>query len=84
MSVNACWAILAAVSAIMAPGVAAAYVGPGAGLGMTSSLIAVVGVVFVAILGLLILPFRVLMKRRKAKVSGPQERPAPTGSSHEG
>jgi hypothetical protein len=82
MSMNARLAILAAVSAIMAPGVALAYVGPGAGLGMIGSLIAVVGAVLVALLGLFILPFRMLMKRRKAKMSGTRE--APAGSAHEG
>jgi len=42
---------------------AAAYMGPGAGLGMIGSLLAVVGVGLVALFGLLILPVRLLMKR---------------------
>lgn len=84
MLTNARLAILAAVCAIMVPGTALAYVGPGAGLGMIGSLIAVVGAVLVAVLGLIILPFRMLKKRRKAKVYGSQERPAPTSTTHEG
>jgi hypothetical protein len=44
---------------------AAAYMGPGAGLGMLGSLIAVVGAVLVAVVGLLVLPVRMLLKRRR-------------------
>jgi hypothetical protein len=62
MSVHARFAILAAVGAMMAPGAALAYVGPGAGLSLIGSLIAVVGAVLVAVLGLLVLPVRMLLK----------------------
>jgi hypothetical protein len=84
MSVNARLMILAAVSAILAPGAALAYVGPGAGLGMIGSLIAVVGVFLVAVLGLLILPFRMLQKRRQARVAQGREGPTSAGSRQVG
>jgi uncharacterized membrane protein len=84
MSVNGRLAILAAVSAAIVPGVALAYVGPGAGLGMIGSLIAVVGVVLVAMVGLIILPFRMLQKRRRAKATDRREEPASAGSRQGG
>jgi hypothetical protein len=68
----------------MAPGVAVAYVGPGAGLGMVGSLIAVLGVVLIAMLGLLILPFRMLQKRRQVRASARREAPASSGGRQEG
>jgi hypothetical protein len=83
MSVHARLAILAAVGAIMAPGPALAYVGPGAGLSMIGSLIAVVGAVLVAMLGLLILPVRMLQKRRRARATDGREAPASAGRRQE-
>jgi hypothetical protein len=62
MSVQAGLAVVAAVAAVMAPGAALAYIGPGAGLGMIGSLVAVVGAVLLAIVGLLVLPFRMLAR----------------------
>ncbi len=44
-----------------------AYMGPGAGLGMVGSLIAVVLVVFLVILGLLLYPLRKLIKHFKKR-----------------
>jgi hypothetical protein len=44
---------------------AAAYMGPGAGLGMLGSLAAVVGAVVVALLGIVVLPLRMLLRRRR-------------------
>jgi hypothetical protein len=41
---------------------ALAYMGPGAGLGMLSSLFAVVGVVLLALLGAILFPIRMLLK----------------------
>jgi hypothetical protein len=58
---------LTAALAIMLPHPAMAYVGPGAGLGMIGSLVAVVGVLVLAIVGLVVLPFRMLMKKRRGK-----------------
>jgi hypothetical protein len=84
MSKHAHLAIWAAVGAIMAPGPALAYVGPGAGLSMIGSLIAVVVAVVVAILGLLIFPIRMLLKRRRVGVADGREAPAPGGGRQEG
>jgi hypothetical protein len=42
------------------------YVGPGAGLGMIASLVAVVLAVLATIVGLVIWPIRRLMRRKKA------------------
>jgi len=44
---------------------ASAYMGPGAGLGMLGSLVAVVGAVLIAVFGILVLPIRMLMKKRR-------------------
>lgn len=43
---------------------AAAYLGPGAGLGMIGSLIAIVVVALVVVLGLIIYPIRMIRKRK--------------------
>ncbi len=48
---------------------AQAYVGPGAGIGMIGSLLAVVAVVGLAIFSLILLPFRMIMKSRKNKAA---------------
>ncbi len=42
-----------------------AYMGPGAGLGMLGSLVAVVGAVLIAVFGILVLPIRMIMKKRR-------------------
>lgn len=53
------------VAALLAAGPAAAYMGPGAGLGMIGSLVAVIGAVLIALLGLVILPVRMILKKRR-------------------
>ena len=53
------------LAAMLAATSAAAYMGPGAGLGMLGSVVAVVGAVLVAVVGLLVLPVRMLLKRRR-------------------
>jgi hypothetical protein len=77
MSVNLTLAVCAVVLAIMAPDAAFAYIGPGAGLGMIGSLVAVLGAVLLAVVGLLVLPFRMLARRRKA--ASAQKAAAPVG-----
>jgi protein-S-isoprenylcysteine O-methyltransferase Ste14 len=52
------------------PLLAHAYVGPGAGLGMIASLLAVVGAMLLSIVGLILWPWRVLKKRWQAKSVG--------------
>jgi hypothetical protein len=84
MSVHARLAILAAVGAIMVSGPALAYVGPGAGLSMLGSLIAVVVAIFVAVLGLLLFPIRMLLKRRRGGATAGREVPASGGSKQQG
>jgi len=49
------------------PLLAHAYVGPGAGLGMVASLLAVVGAMLLSIVGLVLWPWRLLRKRWQAK-----------------
>ena len=44
---------------------AEAYMGPGAGLGMIGSLLAVAGALFLALAGVVVLPLRMLLKRRR-------------------
>ena len=57
-------AVLVGLSVLIAPDVVWAYLGPGAGLGMIGSLIAVIVVVLVSVVGLVIYPLRILRKRR--------------------
>jgi hypothetical protein len=56
---------------MLAAGPALAYLGPGAGLGMLGSLFAVIGAVLLAIFGLLILPVRIIMKKRRQQAMKP-------------
>jgi len=42
-----------------------AYMGPGAGLGMLGSVVAVIGAILIAVFGLLVLPIRMIMKKRR-------------------
>jgi hypothetical protein len=57
--------ILFFLAAAAAPGTAAAYMGPGAGLGMLGSLVAVIAAVALAVVGLVLLPVRMILKRRR-------------------
>jgi hypothetical protein len=56
---------------LLLPGTAAAYMGPGAGLGMLGSLVAVVAALAVAAVGLVLLPLRIIMKKRRKASGGP-------------
>lgn len=58
---------------VLASGNAWAYIGPGAGLGLIGSLIAVATAILIALVGLFVLPFRMISKRRKAKASHNRE-----------
>lgn len=55
-------------------GFAQAYMGPGAGLGMIGTLIAVGIAVLVIVLGLVIYPIRLFMKNMKQKPKPEEER----------
>jgi hypothetical protein len=50
-----------------------AYVGPGAGLSMIGSAIALIVVVLVAMAGLIIWPVRAMQRRKKKKAEGSTE-----------
>jgi hypothetical protein len=52
-----------------------AYIGPGAGLGLIGSLIAVVALIAVTVLGLFILPLKLLFgrKQNKKKTKSPSQ-----------
>ena len=71
--------ILGAWFAIVAPTVAQAYIGPGAGLSAIGSLLALVAAVFVAIFGFLWYPIKSWRKRRQAAQAPavPEAPPAP-------
>jgi hypothetical protein len=56
--------------AMLAAAPAAAYMGPGAGLGMLGSLAAVVGAVLVALVAIVWMPIRILLKRRRKEGAG--------------
>lgn len=58
------------LAALLASSPAAAYMGPGAGLGMIGSLFAVVGAVIIAVLGIIVLPVRMIMKKRRKAAEG--------------
>jgi hypothetical protein len=60
----------------MVPLAAQAYVGPGAGIGMIGSLLAVLGAILLAIVGLILWPLRMIRKRRQGKGSSQAERPS--------
>jgi hypothetical protein len=56
-------------AALLAAAPAAAYMGPGAGLGMLGSLLAVLGAILIAMVGIILLPARMLLKRRRKAVA---------------
>ncbi len=60
----------------LAPATSWGYIGPGAGLGMIGSLLAVVGAVALALAGLVLLPVRLIMKRRRKAVAAQQDQTA--------
>jgi hypothetical protein len=62
---------LVLVAVAVVPGTATAYMGPGAGLGMLGSLVAVVAALAVAAVGLVLLPLRIIMKKRRKASGGP-------------
>jgi hypothetical protein len=63
--------ILLLLVAIAVPGTAGAYMGPGAGLGMLGSLIAVIAALGIALLGIVLLPVRMIMKKRRKASAKP-------------
>jgi hypothetical protein len=62
--------LIAFLVAMLAAAPAAAYMGPGAGLGMLGSLAAVIGAVLVALVAIVWMPIRILLKRRRKEGAG--------------
>jgi hypothetical protein len=58
-------AVLPALWLALLPGAAAAYVGPGAGLSAIGTLVALVGAVFLAIVGFIWYPIKRLLRGRR-------------------
>jgi nitrate reductase gamma subunit len=65
--------LAAGLIVLLAPAVAYAYIGPGAGLTALGSLVALVGTVVLAVVGFVWFPIRRLMRARAARASGPSE-----------
>ena len=62
--------LVAFLVAMLAAAPAMAYMGPGAGLGMLGSLAAVIGAVLVALVAIVWMPIRILLKRRRKEGAG--------------
>lgn len=58
------------LAALLLPGTASAYIGPGAGLSAIGSLLALIGAVLLAIVGFVWYPVRRLLRRGKAGKGG--------------
>ena len=67
------WVVVVLLAVV--PLAAQAYVGPGAGVGMIGSLLAVLGAVLLAIVGLVLWPLRMIRKRWHAKRGSKTEKP---------
>jgi uncharacterized membrane protein YdjX (TVP38/TMEM64 family) len=65
--------LVAAFIVVMAPSVAYAYIGPGAGITAIGSLIALVGAVMLAIVGFLWFPIKRIMRARAARSEAARE-----------
>lgn len=59
-----------ALAALLLPGAASAYIGPGAGLSAIGSLLALIGAVLLAIVGFVWYPIRRLLRRGKGGQGG--------------
>ena len=59
---------LAVAAAGFAPA-AVAYVGPGAGLGVVGAALAMLAAIVVTVIGVIVWPVRMLMRRRKQRAS---------------
>ena len=69
------WIIVALLAVV--PMAVQAYVGPGAGVGMIGSLLAVLGAVVLGIVGLILWPLRMIRKRFNTKGRSKAEGPSP-------
>lgn len=76
-------AALATVLAVY-PSAALAYIGPGAGLSLVGSLLALFGAILLAIFGFVFYPVRRMMRRRKEKALQEQALNRQTTATEEG
>jgi membrane protein implicated in regulation of membrane protease activity len=68
-------ATLTLLAVALAPTAALAYVGPGAGLSLLGALWALLAAVGTALLFVIAWPVRSMLRRRRARATGPQEHP---------
>ena len=75
----------AAIAGLLLPGLAAAYVGPGAGISMLGALWGLIVGVVMALGVILFWPIRMMIRKAKAKKAGAAETiaEAPTAESNE-
>ena len=64
---------LIALGAILSPVPALAYIGPGAGLGVIGTVVALIGAVLLAIVGFVWYPVKRMLKKRKAGAEANQD-----------
>lgn len=69
------------VTALLAPCLAHAYVGPGAGLSAIGSVLALIGAVLLMVVGFVWYPVKRLLKRRKGVSSRPVSGPDASADS---
>lgn len=83
-AVRARWSAAAAAAACIGLATAAeAYVGPGAGMGLLGVMLAVVAAIFMALVGMVLWPIRMVAHRRKARAESERrdERRDPHGAA---
>ena len=76
------WAATTAITLASIADATWGYVGPGAGLGMLGSLIAVVFALLLALAGLVVLPVRMILKRLRATEGHPEQAQSTVKNEH--
>jgi TM2 domain-containing membrane protein YozV len=59
-----------ACAAVLIPGAAEAYIGPGVGAGAFAAVVGVIGSIFLAIVGVIYYPIKRMLKRKKSPAAG--------------
>lgn len=67
---------IAIATALFAPSMAAAYIGPGVGAGAIAAVLGVIGSVLLAVVAVLYYPIKRLLKGRKGSARGQTGKPA--------
>jgi membrane protein implicated in regulation of membrane protease activity len=75
------WLLFAVAALLLQAGIAAAYVGPGAGISLVGSLFGLLSAVVIAIGVVLLWPIRRIMRRIKGSAEPEQAAEAPTDRS---